>query len=115
MLKSSLNDIKAMKEINSLSELSKLFFRCVKWRLSQNDCKNRGFILINCLLSDFMCDITFFDQKKKLLPQKQKVQKTEEEEAPEEEEAQEDLGDEENGPSKEAFYPESVIVLKSTL
>ena len=45
--------------------------------------------MINCLLTDFMCDITFHDQKKKLLPQIEKVKKVEEneeEEAPEEEE-----------------------------
>lgn len=25
----------------------KVFYRAVRWRLSQNDCKNRGFILEN--------------------------------------------------------------------
>ena len=60
-----------------------------------------------------MCDVTFFDQKKRLLPQKAKKVveegQEEEEEAPEEE-----AGDEEGGPLKEEFYPESVVVLKRT-
>jgi len=30
-----------------LTETTKVLFRIVKWRLSQNDCKNRGYILVN--------------------------------------------------------------------
>lgn len=30
-----------------LTETTKVLFRAVKWRLSQNDCKNRGYILVN--------------------------------------------------------------------
>jgi adenylate kinase len=30
-----------------LDETMKVFYRAVRWRLGQNDCKNRGFILEN--------------------------------------------------------------------
>ena len=30
-----------------LDETMKVFYRAIRWRLSQNDCKNRGFILEN--------------------------------------------------------------------
>ena len=35
------------KDNPKLSEATKVLFRAVKWRLSQNDCKNRGYILVN--------------------------------------------------------------------
>lgn len=31
--------------VNGLDETMKVFYRAVRWRLSQNDCKNRGYIL----------------------------------------------------------------------
>ena len=32
-------------EVKDLNETMKVFYRAIRWRLSQNDCKNRGFIL----------------------------------------------------------------------
>lgn len=31
--------------VNGLDETMKVFYRAVRWRISQNDCKNRGYIL----------------------------------------------------------------------
>ena len=50
-LKEELEEIKEyLKEKSDnpkLTEATKVLFRAVKWRLSQNDCKNRGYILVN--------------------------------------------------------------------
>jgi adenylate kinase len=34
-------------EVKELNETTKVFIRAVRWRLTQNDCKNRGYILEN--------------------------------------------------------------------
>lgn len=39
--------IKSESDYANLTEATKVLFRAVKWRLSQNDCKNRGYILVN--------------------------------------------------------------------
>lgn len=35
------------KQKDILDETMKVFYRAIKWRMSQNDCSNRGFILYN--------------------------------------------------------------------
>lgn len=35
----------------------------MKWRLQQNDCSNRGYILVNCPLNEFESEITFINCK----------------------------------------------------
>ena len=39
--------LKSESDYANLTETTKVLFRAVKWRLSQNDCKNRGYILVN--------------------------------------------------------------------
>ena len=35
------------EEVKELNETMKVFYRALRWRLSQNDCANRGYILLN--------------------------------------------------------------------
>jgi adenylate kinase len=49
-----------------------VFYRAIKWRLSQNDCKNRGYILDNFPSFEAEADIVFTPMGKKL---KRKVKK----------------------------------------
>lgn len=34
-------------EVKELDETMKVFIRVIRWRLTQNDCQNRGYILEN--------------------------------------------------------------------
>lgn len=43
-----------------LDETLKVLYRVVRWRLGQNDCLNRGYILDNYPLFGLECDSIFF-------------------------------------------------------
>jgi adenylate kinase len=52
----------------------KVFYRAIRWRLTQNDCKNRGFILEN--FPQFTSELNFIFNKislKKLQRKKPKL------------------------------------------
>lgn len=46
-----------------LSETVKVLFRCLKWRLEENDCKNRGFIFDDPLIGSKDLEVLFCKQK----------------------------------------------------
>jgi len=99
------------KEQKVLDEQTKALFRKLKSRLCQNDCSNRGYILVNCPLFIYDAEIVFFNQKGKLKETVLKEQvEGEEGEAVEQEQQQEEDGEE--GEKKEDWYPESVVILK---
>jgi len=49
-----------------INEFSKVFYRILKWRLSQNDCINRGYVLDDPKLGINDLQTVFLDQKKRL-------------------------------------------------
>ncbi|EGR29553.1 hypothetical protein IMG5_153240 [Ichthyophthirius multifiliis] len=85
-----------------LNETLKVLYRAVKWRLNQNDCLNRGYILDNYPIFGEECNYIFYPQKKQLdrirpKPKKQKKKKQQDEN--ENEEKPEDAN--ENSPNHE--------------
>ena len=48
-------------------EVAKCFYRIVKWRLSQNDCMNRGYVFDNPDMGPKDFELLFLDQKKNLI------------------------------------------------
>ena len=58
-----------------LSEPVKLLFRLIKHRLSQNDCRNRGFILDAFPIHYNDAKFVFYEMKKKLKRKKRKKKK----------------------------------------
>ena len=51
----------------------KVFYRAVRWRLTQNDCQNRGYILEN--FPNFVSEVTYIFNKVSLKKFKRKVPK----------------------------------------
>lgn len=61
----------------NLDEAGKVFFRCLKWRLSQNDCKNRGYVFDDPILTGKDFEIVFNKQNSNIsLIRKIKKKKT---------------------------------------
>jgi adenylate kinase len=61
-------------EVKELDETMKVFIRVVRWRLTQNDCQNRGYILEN--FPNFTSELIYIFNKlsdKKLKRKKPKV------------------------------------------
>ena len=61
-------------EVKELNEAMKVFIRAVRWRLTQNDCQNRGYIIDN--FPNFTAELNFIFNKlsaKKLKRKKPKV------------------------------------------
>lgn len=44
----------------------KIYYKVIKWRLSQNDCSNRGYILENFPNHQEECDLIYYPNKAKL-------------------------------------------------
>lgn len=60
-----------------LTETGKVFYRCIKYRLSCNDCFNRGFIFDDPMLGDKDLDILFKPQSKRSMKRKRPKPKKE--------------------------------------
>ncbi|CAD8042976.1 unnamed protein product [Paramecium primaurelia] len=58
-----------------LSEQLKIYYKVIKWRLSQNDCQNRGFILQNFPNFFEEADFIFYPNKQKLKMKKKPKKK----------------------------------------
>ena len=65
--------ISSNSEVKELTETMKVFIRAVRWRITQNDCKNRGFILEN--FPSFTPELTFIFSKLSLKKLKRKKAK----------------------------------------
>ncbi|CAD8139433.1 unnamed protein product [Paramecium pentaurelia] len=79
-----------------LSEQLKIYYKVIKWRLSQNDCQNRGFILQNFPNFFEEADYIFYPNKQKLKMKKKPKKKpvvTEEEKKQPQEPAVDENGD----------------------
>ncbi|KAL4510745.1 hypothetical protein ABPG72_004899 [Tetrahymena utriculariae] len=66
------------KQPRKLDETLKVLYRVIRWRLSQNDCFNRGYILDNYPLFGEEAGFIFYPQKKKLdrvRPKPKKIKK----------------------------------------
>lgn len=55
------NYLSSGAEIKELDEMMKVFIRIVRWRLTQNDCQNRGYILEN--FPQFTSELNFIFNK----------------------------------------------------
>lgn len=70
--------IKNDQERPALDETMKVFYRVIRWRLLQNDCTNRGYILHN--YPNFRSELEFIFNKismrkfKRKVPKKKKVE-----------------------------------------
>lgn len=53
----------------------KIYYKVIKWRLSQNDCSNRGYILCNFPQLQEECDFIFYPNKTKLKMKKKPKKK----------------------------------------
>lgn len=109
---------------DDLTEQLKVLVRVVKWRLQQNDCRNRGSILYNYPLTTQIATLIFKTQKPNLLLkldakalEKKAKKPVEDGEEPEEEEevVEPEAENEEETEFKsqaECFCPETVVILK---
>ena len=90
-----------------------------RWRLSQNDCQNRGYILDGYPLCYTTCNEVFYITPEKPAPKPKKFDEEGNEIPPEEEEGAEEIDPEELAKKyapkfQSHIYPDSVILLRGS-